>query len=371
MDHPGAGVHTGQCTMFVSSHQAEISVITPMYNESGRIRENIRRILATLDNLGVPWEYILVDDGSTDDSLKQASAAIGNHPCCQIIHYQANRGRGYALRQGFAAARGKYVITTESDLSWGAGIIQALYDRLVLDGCDLVVASVYLPGGGFENVPFSRRLLSSAGNTIMRWCFGGKLTMLSGMTRGYRREAIRSMHLETDRKEIHLEIIAKAQALGLRIAEIPATIRWESPGPGRKRAGVGGMLRFIVPHLVSSYNLGAAKVLMWGTATLIVLGAGLAGFGVLNKLFSITPAYLPLPNIITYGLTLMLMGGMCALFGGVSLQLANLHKSITHIQSQLERLHPTDRAETATRTPVNHFCKETTPHCGVAPPRPT
>ncbi len=332
--------------MFVSSHQAEISVITPMYNEAGRIRENIGRILAALESLGVPWEYILVDDGSTDGSLEQASAAIGTHPCCQIIHYPVNRGRGYALRQGFAAARGKYVITTESDLSWGEGIIRALYDRLVLDGCDIVVASVYLPGGGLENVPLSRRLLSSAGNTIMRWCFGGKLTMLSGMTRGYRREAIKSLHLETDRKEIHLEIIAKAQALGLRIVEIPAKIRWQDPGAGQKRSGVGGMVRFIVPHLVSSYNLGAAKLLMWGTATLFLLGTGLAGFGVLNKLFSITPASMPLPNIVTYGLALMLMAGMCALFGGVSLQLANLHRSITHIQSQLEQLQQTGTGST-------------------------
>ena len=262
--------------MFVSSRQAEISVITPMYNESARIQGNIGRILAALDRLGLAWEYILVDDGSTDDSLERAKAAIGTHPCCRIIRYPVNRGRGYALRQGFAAARGRYVITTESDLSWGEGIIRDLYGRLVCDGCDIVVASVYLPGGGFENVPFSRRLLSSFGNRIMRWCFGGKLTMLSGMTRGYRREAIKSLHLEADRKEIHLEIIAKAQALGLRIVEIPATIRWHSPGAGQKRSGVGGMLRFIVPHLVSSYNLGAAKVLMWGTATLFMLGVTIA-----------------------------------------------------------------------------------------------
>jgi glycosyltransferase involved in cell wall biosynthesis len=339
--------------MFVSSHQAEISVITPMYNESKRIQENIGRILDVLDDLGLAWEYILVDDGSTDDSLAQAKAALGTHPCCRVIHYPVNRGRGYALRQGFAAARGRYVITTESDLSWGEGIIRELYGRLVRDGCDIVVASVYLPGGGFENVPRSRRLLSSVGNRIMRWCFGGHLTMLSGMTRGYRRDAIRSLHLEADRKEIHLEIIAKAQALGLRIVEIPAVIRWEHPSPGQKRSGLGSMVRFIVPHLVSSYNLGAAKVLMWGTATLFMLGAGLAGFGALNKLFSITPAYLPLPNIVTYGLALMLMAGMCAMFGGVSLQLANVHRSITHIQSQLEQLQQTSNAGARlTREPV-------------------
>jgi len=337
--------------MSSNSAVAEITVITPMYNEAGSIQANIRRILDVMSGLGVSWEYILVDDGSTDASLEEAKALIGRHTQCRLIHYPVNRGRGYALRQGFAAARGKYIITTESDLSWGGQIIQSLYDRLVLDGCDVVVASTYLPGGRLENVPASRRWLSSFGNLFMRWCFGGNLTMLSGMTRGYRREAIKSLHLETDHKEIHLEIIAKAQALGLRIVEIPATIRWPDKSRGKGRRGAGGMARFILPHLISSFNHSSTKLLIWGTMILFSLGMGLAVFGVLNKLFMITPEGYRMANIVTYGLVLMLMAGLCALFCGMSLQLSSLAKSITHVQSLLEQL---QRSESTDSEPRQH-----------------
>ena len=284
----------------------------------------------------MPWEYILVDDGSTDDSLAQARALLDDHANCRLTHYPVNRGRGYALRRGFAGARGKYIISTESDLSWGEEIFRALYDRLVLDGSDIVIASVHRPGGGYENVPGSRRGLSYFGNIVMRWSFGGDLTMLSGMTRGYRREVIESLHLEANRKEIHLEIIAKARALGYRIVEIPATIRWAPPKPDQRRKRAGSLAKFIVPHLISSYNFGAAKILMSGTCVVLVLGLALIGFGTLNKLFLITPS--PMPNLITYGLVLVLMAGLCALFTGLSLQISMLSKSITHVQAQLAEL---------------------------------
>ena len=326
----------GSAVVSESQHPPEITVITPMYNEAGSIQANIRRILAAMESLGVPWEYILVDDGSTDTGLEEARAQIGDNPCCRIIHYASNRGRGYALRQGFSVARGKYIVTTESDLSWGPEIVPSLYARLVRDDCDIVVASVHLPGGGLENVPPARRWLSSYGNIFMRWCYGGNLTMLSGMTRGYRREAIQTLHLESNHKEIHIEILAKAKALGMRIVEIPATIRWQISGPGRRRGNFAGMARFILPHLADSYSFGAPRILMWGTTILVVIGLGLITFGAINKLLLLTPA--PMPNLITYGLVLTLMAGLCALFAGLSLQIGKLSRSVIHIQAQLEQI---------------------------------
>lgn len=317
----------------------ELTVITPMYNEGAQIAENVRRILGALDALDVSWEYVLVNDGSTDDSLAKARSALAERSNCQLIHYDMNRGRGYALRKGFAAARGRYVVTTESDLSWGPGIIEALYRRLLRNDCDIVVASVYLPGGGFENVPSGRRWLSRLGNHVLRWCFGGGLTMLSGMTRGYRRDVLERLYLESDRKEIHVEILAKATALGFRVTEIPATIRWAPPGPGARRGGVGSMLRFVLPHLVSSYNHGATRILMWSSIWLAVLGVLTTGFGILNKLVLLTPQ--PMPNLVIYGLVLIVLSSVFALFGGVSIQLGTLTRSLTHTQSQIEELRRT------------------------------
>jgi dolichol-phosphate mannosyltransferase len=315
----------------------EISLITPMYNEAVRIERNVQMILQALEELRVTWEYILVDDGSTDDSCAKAEQILKGRSNCRIIHYEVNRGRGYALRRGFASAKGRYVITTESDLSWGADIIGRLYTALAETGADVVSASTYLPGGGMENVPFLRRALSVWGNRFMRRCFGNRLTMLSGMTRGYQRHVVRCLHLESTGKEIHLEIIAKAQALGSRIAEIPAVIRWE-PGRSGQRGARRSVARFIVPHILSAIIRGASRAFLTLSLTLFALGALLAGFGVVNKIFVLTPDSLRMPNIITYGLVLIVIGALCALFAALSLQVSALHQGIVHIQAQLKSL---------------------------------
>ena len=261
-----------------------ISLITPMFNEGAEIKNNIERILEVLDAWEEEWEYILVDDGSTDDSHAIAQEILHARCNCRIVHYPVNRGRGYALRKGFDAARGRYIITTESDLSWGSKIIEELYNQLVSSKSDVVVASVFHEGGGFKNVPIFRRLLSKGGNWIMRWCFETNLTQFSGMTRGYRREAIQSMHLEEKDKEIHLEIISKAEALGFLISEIPATIQWSQQRVKRGEKKLS-MLRYVISHLMSSLNQGSLKIFFFLSLVLFSIGVGFVTFGAINKFF--------------------------------------------------------------------------------------
>jgi glycosyltransferase involved in cell wall biosynthesis len=314
----------------------ELALITPMYNEASSIGKNIQKALQALTAVNVSWEYILVDDGSTDDSYSIAKEVLAERANCHIIHYTPNRGRGYALRQGFALAKGRYVITTESDLSWGADIIPALYHALIQDGGDIVVASTHLAGGGYENVPLFRRMLSFFGNQILRRCFDGNLTMLSGMTRGYRREVIESIHLEEDEKEIHLEIIAKAQLLGYRISEIPGRIKWTRERASESSRKHLGIIKYVIPHLLSSIAEGGFKLIVGLSSFCFLVGIGLVAFGTLNKLFVITE--LPKPNIVTYGLLFIMFATMSFLVAVLSLQLLNIKKHIVHVQSQLKKI---------------------------------
>jgi len=307
-----------------------------MYNEAGCIKENVQQILGVLKNLGTSWEYILVDDGSVDDSYKMAQDVIEGYPQCRIVHYPVNRGRGYALRQGFALAHGKYIISTESDLSWGSDIIREIYDELVSSDCDVIVASVFHEKGRFENVPLFRRLLSKGGNWVMRCCFESNITQFSGMTRGYKRQAIQSMHLEENDKEIHLEIIGKVEALGLRISEIPATIKWSkerSEGGIRKKISI---LRYALPHLLSSLNQGALKILLGLALFLSSVGIGFTVFGTVNKILAENGTTQPL--VVNYGLILILIALVFSLFAGVSVQLGYIKRNLVHIQSQIINL---------------------------------
>lgn len=314
----------------------KLTLITLMYNEAGCIQENIEKIFRALESFDESWEYILVDDGSTDNSYAIAKEALANKANCRIVHYTPNRGRGYALRQGFDTAKGEYIVTTESDLSWGTDIIFALYNALIETGDDVIIASTYLSEGGYENVPMFRKKLSSYGNNILRHCFGGGLTMLSGMTRGYKRSIIQSIFLEENKKQIHLEIISKAQLLGYQISEIPGKICWT---PKRAKGGFRkhmGIIKHIIPHILNSLSEGAFKIIMFVSSLCFILGMGMVIFGVLNKLFFITKV--PKPNIVTYGLIAITLAGVSFLIAVLSLQLMGIKKHIVTMQSQVKRL---------------------------------
>jgi glycosyltransferase involved in cell wall biosynthesis len=253
-----------------------------MYNEAGAIERNVLALLAELAGQGGDWELIVVDDGSLDDSRAIVARLAETRPRLRLVSYAPNRGRGYALRQGFKAARGDLVVTTESDLSWGPEIVTRLIAALRATGRDLVIASPHGPGGGMVNVPRHRVWLSRYGNRLLTLATGQGLTMVSGMTRGYRRRVIDSLYLEQDGKEIHLEIVAQAIALGFSIAEIPAVLRWEEQPPGkpaRKSSFRAGSL--IWSHL--SFTFSQKPFLLLGS---VGLGLGIVGLALELYLFT-------------------------------------------------------------------------------------
>jgi len=141
------------------------------------------------------------------------------------------------------------------------------------------VASPYAKGGKLENVPFNRALLSRLGNQILRLTVPVKITMLSGMTRGYIGDFIRSLPLEEERKEIHLEIISRAVMLNAHFSEIPAILKWELPKPGEeKRKSKFKAKKLVLSHLLFGFH--EAPILLFGS-----LGGIAICFGVLCGLY--------------------------------------------------------------------------------------
>jgi len=206
----------------------EISVVCPFFNEAAILESSIRALTERLAARAWSWELIVVDDGSRDGSGEIASRLAATIPNLRYLAYRQNRGRGWALRTGIAQARGSVIVTTEIDLSWGDDIVERLYDALQEQpGSDIVVASPHLKGGGYKNVPALRVFFSRFGNHVIRALMSDAVSMNTGMTRAYRRDVIRSLPTRNERKEFHLEVILKAQALGYRIAEIPAVLEWK------------------------------------------------------------------------------------------------------------------------------------------------
>jgi glycosyltransferase involved in cell wall biosynthesis len=254
-----------------------ISVVCPFYNEAEIIEYALKQMLGQLSSLGEDWELIVVNDGSTDGSQEIAQQVALDYSRLQVLGYPFNRGRGYALRTGIAAARGDIIVTTEIDLSWGDNIVQELVAAMKgWPDVDVVIASPHLAGGGYKNVPFKRVFLSRIGNRVIRSCMLNAVTMNTGMTRAYRRKAINSLPLFEDGKEFHLEVILKAIAFGFRIREIPAVLEWkEYKHRGRrvKRKSSSQVNRLIVSH--SLFSVFANPVRYVWAMSFVFLGLGL------------------------------------------------------------------------------------------------
>lgn len=311
-----------------------VSVICPMYNEGAGIRSNLARLLEALNRLHRSWELILINDGSTDDCGEQVAAMAAEEPRIRLFGYPRNRGRGYALRAGFKNARGRIIVTTESDLSWGPDIVEKLLAALECQDCDMVVASPHGAGGRLENVPANRVFLSRFGNKILRLASASHITMLSGMTRCYRREVLDALYLESDGKEIHLEIISQAEALGFRIGEVPAVLRWESPKPGApKRKSSFNAPRYIYSHMMFTFS--QAPFLLMGTAGLasVFLGAALMFYLAYQSIFlEIRAGGRPL---LIVALLLIVSGVQFLLFSFSAGQIVQLRRLVVQLRNRV------------------------------------
>jgi len=315
-----------------------ISVVCPYYNESAILEAAITRMLRNLATLPAEWELIVVNDGSKDGSAALAEKLAAGNPHLRAAGYPVNRGRGFAIRTGVAAARGDIVVTTEIDCSWGDDIVHRIAAEFEKrPDADIIIASPHLPGGGYKNVPPKRVFLSTMGNYIIRSGLTYHITMNTGMTRGYRREKFLALPLTEDEKEQHLEIVNKALAFNYRIYEIPAVLEWQDhrllANPGKQtRKSSANIQKLVRTHVLFSVLAAPFRYLYVGSAGLLLLGAIFLGWAVVN-LF--TPA--PSVYVLMLGLLLWLFS---ALFFGVAVlaqQGRMLQRELWRVQSMMKR----------------------------------
>lgn len=314
-----------------------ISVISPFYNEALIIEASVRLMLDNLSQLTDPWELIIVNDGSKDDSLDIARALELEYPNqLKVLSYPHNRGRGYAIRTGIAEARGEIVVTTEIDSSWGDDIVVRLVEAFKQHpNADLIIASPHLPGGGYKNVPAERVFLSSFGNYIIRSGLSYDITMNTGMTRAYRRDKFLALPLDEDEKEFHLEVVSKALAFGYRIYEIPAILEWKAhkltkKPTTKKRKSSANINKLIRTHVAFSLLAAPFRYIYPISGALLVVALFFFGGAVYN-LF--TPA--PSVFLLLISFFLMLFGFLLFVVGILAQQGRIVQQEIWRLRSKL------------------------------------
>lgn len=208
-----------------------VSVILPCYNERDSAARYQAELLPALAGLGVPFEVLAVDDGSSDgtaDALRKLPITVLSH--------ERNRGMGAAIRTGLAEAKGELVATLDADLSFAPGQLSALLKRQKETDADLVAGSPYLTPEGMAAVTWSRRLPSLMLNALYRGLFSHRLTSYTPVFRLYKASALRGLALTSEGFEINAEIAARMVRAKLKVAEAPAVL-------DERRAGVSKLSR--------------------------------------------------------------------------------------------------------------------------------
>ena len=188
-----------------------VSVIVPAMNEAANLPLVLPRIPADV------LEVILVDGHSSDDTVAVARAVL---PSIRIVP-QHGRGKGAALRTGFAAARGDIIVTLDADGSTAPEEIMAFAAALV-EGADFVKGSRFLRGGGTSDMQLYRRLGNYGFVMLVRVLFGGRYTDLCYGYNAFWRRVVPILALDGDGFEIETMMNVRALKAGLVVAEVPS-----------------------------------------------------------------------------------------------------------------------------------------------------
>jgi dolichol-phosphate mannosyltransferase len=212
---------------------SQLFFITPVFNEA----LNIPTLFEAFDTLAQEFGeqhrviFILVDDGSSDDTVALARRCAGNHPL-EVLEHGVNRGPGTAFATAFASLVGRlgaddWVVTLEGDNTSRHELVKQMLTR-TQEGYDVVLASPYMYGGGFTQTSFLRKLLSSGANLLVKDLLDiqGILTV-SSFFRLYRGSVLLQLQsvfgpgiVERTGFESMVEMVMKMTMLRLRISEV-------------------------------------------------------------------------------------------------------------------------------------------------------
>ena len=201
-----------------SGDAPRVSVVIAALDEE----ESLSHVLSRLP--GGLHEVILVDGHSRDRTVE---VALQMRPDIRVL-YQPGRGKGDALRAGFAEARGDLVIAIDADGSTDPTEIPAFVGAL-LSGADYVKGSRFIPGGGTEDMTFTRKMGNLGLMTLCRILFGTKYTDLNYGFTGFWRRELKTLDLRSEGFEIEAEMNLRAAITNLKVVEVAS---FEQPRVG-------------------------------------------------------------------------------------------------------------------------------------------
>ncbi len=204
----------------------KLSVVIPAYNEEKRIGPAIGAVISYMRSRNLDFEFIFVDDGSTDKTVETIKNSLGGFSGFKILSHERNRGKGAAIKTGMLAADGDWVLFTDSDLSTPIEELDKFL-RLAKEGYEVIAGSRKMPGAAVEKKQsFLRENLGKVftvlsniilGTNYSDFTCGFKLFEKSACKKIFSAQTIENWSYDS-------EILYLAKRYSLKFAHVP--VRW-------------------------------------------------------------------------------------------------------------------------------------------------
>lgn len=202
----------------ITDRPIELSIVMPCLNEANALPFCLQKAQDFIQRTGITAEIILADNGSTDGSIE-----IAEHAGARVVPVEVP-GYGAALKGGIEAARGQFVIMGDSDDSYDFSKLDGFVEKL-REGADVVVGNRF--AGGIEPgamPPLHQYFGNPLITFIGRRFFGGDCRDFYCGLRGFRKDSVDKLNLQSNGMEFALEMLVKATMYGMAVREVETTL---------------------------------------------------------------------------------------------------------------------------------------------------